>query len=146
MSNLISAVEEERLFYHAEKNLQMLQLTRLRAPVFPSKGEKLGCHINNLSFLLLFPHLHEVEETDETGTVEKASGSVQLSISLPSALLLHQHVAFLSRSLPLGGEQLCMEALGLSGVVLLQGRIGEQPGADRLWGAVPSLFVARRHL
>lgn len=104
MSNLISAVEEERLFYHAEKNLQMLQLTRLRAPVFPSKGEKLGCHINNLSFLLLFLHLHEVEETDETGTVEKASGSVQLSISLPSALLLHQPVAFPSRSLTWGGN------------------------------------------
>lgn len=68
-------------FIMLKRNLQMLQLTRLRAPVFPSKGEKLGCHINNLSFLLFFPHLHEVEETDETGTVEKASGSVQLSIS-----------------------------------------------------------------
>lgn len=44
-----------------------------------------------------------MEETDETGTVEKASGNVQLSISLPSAPLLRQHVAFPSLARCPGG-------------------------------------------
>lgn len=87
-----------------------------------------------------------MEETDETGTVEKASGNVQLSTSLPSAPLLHQHVAFPSLARCPGGGQLGREAAGPSGIVLLWDRIGEQPSADRLWGAVPSLLLARRRL